>query len=827
MIRGRGASNPTVVFVADHAQGEDLKTGYSLSGYKEALLVKMCTEAGFDYNTTYRTTLIKDALPELVNFEKGGKGKKKLSDHETARLYLEQVVPNYTSVFINEIKTLKPNLIVPLGELAFQFTTGLEGIRKFRGSILKINPLLGIEKYTKILPAMGPFPYLYQDPKQQFITQIDFNKIPKWWGPEEVPDDTFRIWVARTYESLRNFVERSYEKCLSTPVPEGGYLVFDIETYMNIPTCLSFCFDGVESCCIPLLDLSIPFEQRLLMLDLVAKVLASPIPKVNQNVKFDWKTQERWKFRVNNVVGDTMLASSALYCEFPKNLGFLTSIYTDLPYFKDEGRQYDPSKHKKDQFYLYNAKDSLATHQIYLKQQPEIVEQGVQFVYDKLMLLLPIYRGMEDRGLRVDEQRQSQLLSKYQSLFRRHVMICQRLVNNEAFNPLSSSQAKVVVFEMLGYNPKMRGVNGSTEEEALNMLICYGTPAHCSVGEGKDILREIMWCRKIHKVIEIVDAPIYPDGRFRYEFNLAGAETGRTTGSKTSDYFVMEDTKKPGKIKTINLGHSSQTIGKHGFWIGDTLYGTDIRGMYKPSRGYSLVENDLSGAEARVDRVLSGNFDLTVFDDPGIHKLTGSWVFNCTPAEIKKGTHQYDLAKRTRHAGERNMTHGRLYQMAQDEGIGLSLSLKECKTMLERFHAYAPEIQGVYHRDIAAAIRATHVLIAPNGRRRDFFAINVDHDSINEGISFLPQAIVSDQNKFSFIPTSQEAPWAHFLSESHDSGLAEVPCGREREFCSIYKKNIETPIDFRKGSLKRDYLLTIPCEMSFGEDWENLEDLVL
>jgi len=30
------------------------------------------------------------------------------------------------------------------------------------------------------------------------------------------------------------------------------------------------------------------------------------------------------------------------------NLGFLASIYTDLPYFKDEGKAFDPDKGKRD-----------------------------------------------------------------------------------------------------------------------------------------------------------------------------------------------------------------------------------------------------------------------------------------------------------------------------------------------------------------------------------------------------------------------------------------------------------------------------------------------
>jgi hypothetical protein len=225
-----------------------------------------------------------------------------------------------------------------------------------------------------------------------------------------------------------------------------------------------------------------------------------------------------------------------------------------------------------------------------------------------------------------------------------------------------------------------------------------------------------------------------------------------------------------------------------------------------------------------VDRVLSGNFDLGVFDNPGIHKLTGSWLFNCTPQDIKKNTHEYHLSKTFRHAGERNMGANRAFMMCQDDGTGLSLSLKDVKEKLEVFHKNEPAIQKVYHRDIEEAIKKNNCLICPNQRRRDFFD-RISHHTINEGISFLPQAIVSDQTKFSFIPTTEQAPWAHLLAEAHDGSLWEFPKGRGEEFSLIYKKNIETPIDFRFGSLKRDYPLVIPCEASVGENWEEMKEI--
>lgn len=824
MIHGSGSENPIAVLVADYAQGEDLKYGYALSGYKESVLKNFSKQANISYDHLYKTSLLK-IEPEKLDIGT----RRQNSDVEFAKAHLDAPYSSdFKHILIDEIRSLRPNLVVPLGEMSFQFLTGLKSIRKFRGSILRLDAGIGIDRYTKVLPILGPYPYLYEDYKQKFISQWDFNKIPKWSNEKPIPDDSHILWVAESFSSLRNFMDRSYQICASKKVEEGGYLVFDIETYLNIPTCISFCFDGKESCCVPFLDPEIPIEQRALMMDLVAKLLDSPIPKVNQNIKFDWKSLERFGFPVRNVVGDPMIAANCIYSELPKNLGFLTSIYTDIPYFKDEGNSagsdvFLSNKGNKRRFYLYNAKDSLAAHQILKEQLSELRVEGTLPVYQKLMKLIPIYKRMEQVGIRIDEEKRQELLNKYLSLFDIHRLVLENLTGEPGINPLSSKSMNRLIFEVMQFG-KIRGVTGS-DETSLNMLLAFGQPKNSSPAVAKEILQEISWCRRIHKVIEILELDIYPDNRFRCEYNLAGTETGRTSAGKTTDYFIKElirGTKQ--KVKIVKLGHSLQTIGKHGFKIDDKYLGTDIRHMFVPSNGCSFVEIDLSGAEARVDRILSGNFDLAVFDNPGIHKLTGSWVFNCEPGEIKKGTNEYHLAKTVRHAGERNMGANRFFLMAQDQSMSLNLSLKEAQLILDRFHSNEPQIKNVFHRQVEECIKESHCLVAPNGRKR-YFLGRPDQHTINEGISSLPQAIVSDQTKFSFIPTSQEAPWGQLLAESHDGSLWEVPQGRELEFIEIYKKNIETPIDFRTCSLKRDYQLIIPSEASWSsESWGQLEE---
>lgn len=815
LVRGHGSSTSKVFFIADGPHGEDLKTDYALTGYSGDLLRSFCKEQGLYLDDMWRTCLVKEPLP-------------KVDDKEQHKLHT--LVDTYSRFLIEEINSLQPNLLVPLGEASFNYLTNLNNIRKFRGSVLPLTGNFQIQKLnTKVLPILGPYPYLNQEYRLRYMTRIDFGKISRNMTDCQIPDNVYNIWVARSSSALRTFIERNYQKTLST----GGFLTFDIETFFQVPICISFCFDGFESVCVPIVDPSIDKDNRNLMIELIAKLLNSPIPKVNQNIKYDWKIMERWNFNVNNVVGDTMLGASSLYAEFPKNLGFLTSIYTDLPYFKDEGKEFDPDKSRRDRYYLYNAKDSLATSQIYTKQQEEIDELGVRFVYNSLIKCMPIYKKMEERGIRIDSQIQQKLLCQYQSLFHIQELKLRQLTGRQYFNPLSPKQCKELIFDELGYS-KIRGMktnddgSPSTDEDSLDILAAYGD-ARKAPNTGPIILETIIAARKIHKVIEILELHTHPDGRFRCEFNLTGTENARTSAGKTTDQFIyLEDN----KVRVINLGHSLQTIGKHGFSVDGVTYGKDLRSMFVPSPGMVFVENDLSGAEARVDAVLAGNFSiLSIFDGPtGIHRLTGSWAYNCNPIEIKKnvlvdGIDRYHVAKQIRHSGERNIQPETLRVKFLPE-----LSLRECTRLLKIFHEKQPEIKEVFHRDVIKALEATtHCLVCPNGRRRDFYD-RCDNQKIrNEAISFLPQAIVSDQTKFEgIIPTyNQTKDWAWLLAEQHDGVLYETKKGREMELASIYKKNVETPIDFRMCSLIRDYQLIIPAEASIGDNWFEMKEVKL
>jgi DNA polymerase-1 len=436
--------------------------------------------------------------------------------------------------------------------------------------------------------------------------------------------------------------------------------------------------------------------------------------------------------------------------------------------------------------------------------------------------LYHIYRKIDQRGIQIDDTKRQNLRIKYQILLDIHEAQL-RYMTQLKLNVNSPKQIGELIYEELKFPVRKKtsplGVSGyNTEEEVLEALALLPPGANKRELDGIEIVELILFCRKLYRTLQTLDTPTHLDNRMRFNYNLSGTENGRTSASKTFDeYFYVTS---QGKVEKKKLGHSPQTFGKHGFRYKDQMYGQDLREIFVPSPGRILVEGDLSQAEARVDAVLASDFDiLPRFDDEtGIHRLTASWVYSCSPAEIIKGSEQYHIGKTIRHAAERDMQPALLSML-------IHKPLQFCTDLLQTFNSTQPKIKAIFHTDIRNFVRKNRFLVAPNGRRRDFFG-RMDDSLINEAISFLPQAIVSDQMKFTMVPFYEDDNEFPFLYEGHDAIMAEILPDQLQAYAERFKRIAERKINFNTCSLSRDYELTIPVEITTSENnWADMKVL--
>lgn len=837
-VSSHGYSSADIMFLSGFPSKSDILNGIALTGHTETTFNQFLYPLKMNFKQCYKVSFIREKL------DYSGHNTKKLRDA------LDKIdYDKYLDLLYEDIKEVAPNIIVPLDDIAlgavFPHINGLHKpkgrkywINCYRGSILPLRSDFTIKlgRNIKVIPTFHPN-YLEIDWAARSYVGLDFKRIKDWSGSTLPIEEVGLTWAAKSAREFEIFLTRQYAK-------NPKRVTFDIETYGGMLTCISFCFDGHESCTVPLMDYNISHAELILLWRLVGKVLADAnIEKNNQNIKYDWIILERFGFKVNNVRSDTMLKGALLYPELPKGLDFYTSIYTSIPYYKDEGKEFNPKLHSRDRLYIYCAKDSLAASLIADREDEELIETGMSQLYEtEVAPTILIYKNIDETGILVDQSQKSKLLDKYSHLYDSNKDVLQNLIGNEKFNPASPTQVGKFIYEELKFPIRQKTLeNGmksyQTGKEVLDDLLIHHADSNKAGKVGALILARIIICRKLAKVIEYINTPLHPDGTFRGSSNLTGTETGRSSFSKTIDEIVLDS---PRNNKwTRRLGRSLQTISKHGFHIDEELFddfedkeiANDLRSMFVPRKNFIFVECDGKGAEARAVFVLSEDYEaLEMMDQkPSIHAKTIGMILNVDPNTITKTTPSvpkinvpyYELGKRIRHAGHNGM---RAYRLSQY----IHADLAYCEMLMNKFHSMNPKIKQNFHEPLREIIREKRHLICPNGRRRDFFAKLDDH-LYQEGLCYIQQAVISDTTKFTMwrIAHDLEGYNKHykFLTEQHDGILAEVHKDYIVPYIHIFKKHYEREIDFNNCSLSRDFKLRIPVETSISEtNWQNLQE---
>lgn len=786
-----------LMIVGDYPTKEEYISGISFGGSAARALRFLFSPYARDVNieNVFKTHYVKIPIPGF-----NSKNKKKATE-SLNEIYK---IANWDSMIADQIEAANPNMIIAMGELACWALTGQTKVQLRRGSIYQLKPTL-TQRSRNVLVTLS-LRDIYRENEVPFsYVQWDIGKAVKYrylktpFQPSEV------IWIPKTITELENWWERA---------KKAEFLTFDIETHHGYVTCIGFSHDGHEAISVPLLFCDYgDVTTRGLFYKKIKEILSSGIPLVNQNIKYDWTVLEKWGFEVKNIVGDTMLMAHTIYSELPKDLGFLSSIYTDQPYYKDEGKEYNPRQHSPQKLLIYNAKDALVTHQIWKLQQDDAAALGVRdFFYNNVMRVFPIYKQIEDRGLLVDKKKHAEIYDKYRQMYSEYCAFINTIAE-ERINPRSPTQSARLLYDTLKCNMRTHitpsgATAPSTDNKVILELLLEADEA------TKIILNKFLIARKLSKIIEYLEIPIGEDNRLRTSIKLHGTETGRTSGGKSLDrVFRIENN----RIVSLDVGMTLQNIPKHGYNFGDVSIGKDLRTIFIPTPGYVFVEGDQSQAEARVVCVLADDLDtLKLFDTSDIHKVTASWIYGKPVDAITPEERQ--IGKKARHAGNYNISSRELaHQLQRDP--------KECKLILDKFHQASPKVRVIFHAEIRKAIDKQRCLISPHGRRREFFG-RVSEDMYKEGYSTIPQATVADHTKFTMLVKMYERykpPLAYPVAESHDSLLFEVRKEIYKEFIDSFEEAIKTPINFSKCTLSRDFDLVIPGEIELGEiSWGEL-----
>lgn len=792
-VNPTGPVTSNIMVLTDIPEKSDLTKKRVFSGKQGYLFKKMCEHADIRMESLYvSATCLHYMEPEKKSPTKP-QFLKFIANHSRGIEELKE-----------EIDFIKPNVIITVGEWPLQLLTDCNGVNRFQGSILPLvaqfdNPNI------KVIPVQHPRD-IYKMYQVFYYTPVYLKRAYSFKDNQDPYLEKLHIQIVQDYNTLKNYFRDN---------KRSPFLVADIETFYNLISCIGISLSDNTAVVVPFLEENPTPDELGEMCKLIQHGFEF-FPYVNQNAAFDQTKLENAGWKIPHVLGDTMLNASVLYPELPKNLGFINSLYNNIPYFKDEGKGYQPS----ERLYHYCGKDCISTYQIYNKQVKEAKEIGVfSFIKNNVMEYYHVYRNMAKRGVKIDTKKRDELIDKYEIMMLTYTGDIKDTLNRE-INPLSSKQCMELLYDEIGLpvQKKRRANNKHTptaDEDAIDFLLLN----HVNSDEVRDLLQKIVYVRKIKKILDYLNIPLHPGDIMRSSFNLAGTETGRTSTSKSGDRWYYQNA--DGQMAQYELGFAFQTIPKHGYELADgSRIGDDIRLMFVPRDGYEFFEGDQSKAEAVIVTVLAEDWDMYEhFYEGNLHKRTAKDVFNLA-SEDDVTSDQYNKGKRVRHAANYDMGPATLAKQAM-------CSVRDAKDILTRFHKTYWKVRGVFQRQVRDFVKKNMWLRSPYGRRRDFFVNPYNDNYLREAYAYLPQSTVAEKTKISMVNTQKRMGNidAHFLSESHDSAFGEVKRGQGHELMAILKEEMEAPIDMRKCCLPKDIDAVIQFECALGENWKEMKEI--
>jgi uracil-DNA glycosylase family 4 len=685
---------------------------------------------------------------------------------------------SYVEALQEELKMCKADVILAVGNVALKALTSRTGITKWRGSILESTLVPG----KWVIPCFHPATVL---PPKNVYTNLhliiyDIKKAARVMriAGYQVPE--YEILIGPKLNQCMSFAE----ECL-----KQQHVGFDIEVYNHEVSCISLAY-GERAISIPFCnydgDLFNP-DQELDLWLLIAKLLEDPnIVKVGQNSAFDmWFLLTKYGIHSINVE-DTMVAQQIISSDFPKGLDFITSIHTDLPYYKDDGKQWFKVGGRWEKLWHYNALDSLVCCLAFPKQMEEIQKMGNMETYCRQRNIIPALVYMMNHGIKVDIEGLAEA-GKLMETEADQLELQLAEMAGYPLNPNSPQQLKQYFYVEKKYHAyKNRKTGGlSVDDNALKRLIRKGAK------EAK-VIQRIRKLRKVSGTYLQLDK-LDEDGRIRCSFNPAGTRFSRISSS--SNIFG----------KGMNLQNWPHSVQKF-LMVDDYCVGVAI---------------DLGQAENRIVAYYGNVTNMINAFEMGwdLHSLSASSLVDLTWQEIKAeaALHDKDHSLGCSPLGDgthpwrfwgKKQNHSLNYDLGfRTFALYCELAEKEAKVIVDGYHEKYPGVRNTFHRKIQEQVRAKRCVTNLMGRKT-YFLGRIDSNLFKDAYACVPQGTVGDvinERGLSYIYYNPKlfSP-IRFLNQVHDEIVFQIPMPNHPEnpcswleiaqMLTLIKSSLETPL---------------------------------
>jgi len=273
-------------------------------------------------------------------------------------------------------------------------------------------------------------------------------------------------------------------------------------------------------------------DQELEIMLLVAKIIQEPkIAKVGANFIFDLQfLLRKYGIRPEGTIHCTQIAQKISYPDLRAGLDAVTTMYTDIPYYKQDGKQWMKMQAGTwEQWWNYNGIDSIVPVEAFPKQIETLRKQSNIETYERQSKLIKPLIYMSERGIRVDVQGMMEYKESQQEKLDQLAEDLNREVGYE-INYNSPPQMIQYFYTECGIKPYFnRKTHKMTSDvDALKRIFRQNR-------KGSQAARLMLDIRSLSKRIStyLNIGKVDKDGRYRSSYKPVGAETGRLSSGET------------------------------------------------------------------------------------------------------------------------------------------------------------------------------------------------------------------------------------------------------------------------------------------------------
>lgn len=671
-----------------------------------------------------------------------------------------------------------PNLkyIFVVGEFALNALMNENSVMNWRGSVVPIslrNMHEGVVRTRNVTAVCSINPsMLLKEPRLEVMFKLDVAKLIRVREGKYIPHKITE-YINPSPQEAHQWLDKMHDDKLP--------IAFDIETMAGETACIGFANDPHVGMCINFRDMETNrfslAEERDLRLR-IQKLFKDPTTKfVAQNAMFDsyWLWYKD-RIKVGPVWFDTMLAHHTLYPTLPHSLGFLTSQYTEHPFYKDEGKDWREGG-DVDQFWRYNVKDCCITRAVQQALHGELQQQKMdKFFFEHVMRLQPHLVRMTVGGMLIDVDKKEalaeELREKVARLEQEFIDAARRATGEDDLivSPRSPKQLQTLYFTKL----KLVGRTASTAADNRDAMRKHPRTSKAAIA--------VLDAHDAYAVDQkflstYANMVIDPDKRARSEY--------RQTGTQSA----------PGRLS------SAQVMWGSGMNLQNQPERSHV--MFLFDKGYGGGYFDLAQAEARVVAWEAGidswkeQFERARLN-PGTydaHIALASEMWNIPYDEVPKEDRDENGNITLRFKAKR-CRHGLNYRMGADRlAQTTGMSLQEAEEAYHIYHRTTPELRRWWD-SLVDEVKRNRMLFNAYGRRL-LFLERLSDEALESVVAFKPQSLVGDHVCRVIYQAESDDRWpifARMILNIHDALICIAPLSKIKTCLSIMKKYAEQPI---------------------------------